>query len=417
MRVWFVGLGMLFSAVAHAAAYSAVPDTLDIRAALSLALAQHPQLEALRAQKQVLSGRKLQAYGIESPELYFFREGIGSGQHFAEQRWTLVQRFDFPLTIYYRVQTVVREQQAWQAALEAEEARIRAEVKRAYTDVLYAQELLHLRQEEVVLLERLRQAAQARLAAGLATELEVVRTEIQLADAQSRLEAAARDFVQARYELFRAIGLDPEAQRYDVVFPDTLVYIPVTISQEAVLARLAQLPEMRSQQAAVEAARFHLRQARTSILPKLQLDLYPQDYGDGYRFLGFQVGLSLPLGFLPSASGRVREARAQYEARRWEGRDLQLRLKQRAEAAWHGYDAARTIVERYARQVRDRSRELLARLEQGYRIGEVSLIELLDAQRLVLESEQRYYEALREYYHRLIELEPFLDQELTYTSR
>ena len=392
------------------------PDTLGIREALALALRHHPQLQALRARQEALQGRRLQAYGIETPQLYFFREGIGSGQAFAEQRWTLVERIDFPLVTYYRLQANGLESRALTAELEATTARIRADVKRAYTDVLYAQELVHLRQEEVALLEQLREAVRARVAAGLATDLEVARTEIQLADAQSRLETARRDFLQARYELFRAVGLDPEAQHYDIVFPDTLAYVTVEIPQEAVLARLDQLPELHSQQAQLQAARVNIRQARASLLPQLQLDVYPQDYGSGYRFVGFQIGISLPLGFLPGYRGRVREARALYEMRRWELEDLRLQLKKQAEQAWHGYETARIVVERYARQIRDRSRTLLHRLQRGYRLGEVSLIELLDAQRLVLESEQRYYEALRDYYHQLIELERFLGHELTFTN-
>lgn len=416
MLAWLFGLGILLSAAPDWSAADDAPDTLGIREALTLALQHHPQLQALRARQDVLRGRRLQAYGIESPQLYFFREGIGSDRTFAEQRWTLVQRFDFPLVVYYRLQTNRLEGQALEAELQALAAHIRAQVKRAYTEVLYAQELVHLREEEVALLSQLKEAAQARVAAGLATDLEVGRTEIQLADAHSRLEIARRDFLQARYALFRAIGLDPEAQRYDLVFPDTLRYVAVTIPQEEVLARLDRLPELRRQQARVHAARMTVRQARASLLPQLQLDLYPQDYGHGYRFFGVQVGFSLPLGFLPGYRGRVQEARAQYTTRQWELQDLRLQLKQQAEQAWHGYEAARIVVERYARQIRSRSHELLRRLRQGYRLGEVSLIELLDAQRLVLESEQRYYEALRDYYQQLIELERFLGRELTFTN-
>ncbi len=395
---------------------TSTPDTLGIRDALTLALSHHPQLQALRAQQETLRGRRLQAFGIESPQLYFLREGIGRGQTFAEQRWTLTERIDFPLVTYYRLQANGLEFRALTAELEAAAVRLRTEVKRAYTDVLYTQELVHLRQEEVALLEQLREAARARMAAGLATGLEVTRTEIQLADARSRLETARRDFLQARYVLFRAIGLDPEAQRYDLVFPDTLTYVAVEIPQEAVLERLDQLPELHGRQARLQAARAIVRQARVSLLPQLQLDIYPQDYGNGYRFIGFQLGISLPLGFLPGYRGRVREARALYETRRWELEDLRLQLKQQAEQAWHGYQTARIVVERYARQIRDRSRALLRRLQRGYRLGEISLIELLDAQRLVLESEQRYYEALRDYYHQLIELERFLGRELTFIN-
>ena len=64
--------------------------------------------------------------------------------------------------------------------------------------------------------------------------------------------------------------------------------------------------------------------------------------------------------------------------------------------------------------MRARAQELLARTREGYQVGEINLLALLDTQRTYLASELRYYNALRDYYLHLIELEQFLGDEVIF---
>jgi cobalt-zinc-cadmium efflux system outer membrane protein len=50
----------------------------------------------------------------------------------------------------------------------------------------------------------------------------------------------------------------------------------------------------------------------------------------------------------------------------------------------------------------------------AYRLGEVDLLNLIQAQQIYLNSQQRYLSALRDYYIQLVELERFLNLELVY---
>jgi cobalt-zinc-cadmium efflux system outer membrane protein len=47
-------------------------------------------------------------------------------------------------------------------------------------------------------------------------------------------------------------------------------------------------------------------------------------------------------------------------------------------------------------------------------LGEVDLLNLISAQQIYLNSQQRYLSALRDFYIQLVELERFLDLELVY---
>jgi cobalt-zinc-cadmium efflux system outer membrane protein len=289
-------------------------------------------------------------------------------------------------------------------------------VKTAYVEVLYAQEMVHLGAQGVMLGESLLAAVMEQVAAGAAAELDALKVELQLADARGALEERLRLHNEARYTLYHAIGLDPDAQAYGVVFPDTLVYRETAVGQEEVLSRLAGLPEIAGADRAALAASWRVREMRNVALPRLRLSYWPQDFGGGYRFRAFEVGVSVPLWFAFSERGVVLRARAEAEETRWSGVELRLDIKRDIERAWHGYQSSKQTIQRYATTVRALAEDVLARTREGYRLGQLDLLSLLDTQRTYLSAQVRYYEALRTYYVHLIQLERYLGRDLVFAE-
>ncbi len=93
---------------------------------------------------------------------------------------------------------------------------------------------------------------------------------------------------------------------------------------------------------------------------------------------------------------------------------MYLDLKRKVEQAWHSYETSKATISRYNNEVRTRAQELLARTQEGYQVGEINLLTLLDTQRTYLASELRFYNALRDYYIYLIDLEQFIGEELVF---
>jgi cobalt-zinc-cadmium efflux system outer membrane protein len=392
-----------------------IGDQLGVLEAIERAYQQNPMLNDLQAQIQGKKGMWWNAFGIHAPMFSYMKEGIDDGL-FMEQRWGITQILDFPLTSFYRLKQTSTEQDAMILALESERKRVKAAVKTAYTELLYTQELMHMRGEEVRLAEELIEVANVRVEAGEASELEQIKAEIQLAEAQSGQEEALRQFQNARYNLFNVVGLDPDDQSYTISFPDTLVYISTDIDQTDVLNRIGVQPALQSASRFVDAAQLGLKQTRSSLLPTLQFDLFTQDFGFGYNQFGFQIGLRVPLWLVPNHRGSVQTAQAELQSRTWKQRAIYLDLKKQVEQAWHNYETSRIGIERYNTIVRARTTELLAQTQEGYRIGELNLLTLLDAQRTYLASELRFYNTLRHYYIQLINLEQFLNEDIVFTS-
>jgi cobalt-zinc-cadmium efflux system outer membrane protein len=388
-------------------------DQLGVYEAVALARRQSPALNQLRQQVEAKGGQWWTSFGLSAPEVMYFKEGIADGQ-FAERRWLVSQTVDFPLQSYYRLRRVGTEQEALERDVESALNDLTVAVKKAYTELLYAQELIHLRQQEVRLAEALREAASVRVEVGEASELELMKAEIGQAEAQSNLEEAARLFQNARYALFNVIGLDPEEQRYSIQFPDTLVYLDVLIHEDRLLPRIDVQPELRSAAQNLAATRLGVKQTRSALLPALRFDWYVQDYGAGFEPFGFQIGLQVPLWLIPNHKGRMRAARADVQRASWKQQAVFLELKKQVEQTWHSYISIRQTIERYQDEVQGRADELLRLTQEGYRIGELDLLTLLDTQRTYLSSRLRYYDTLRAYYFHLIDLERYLGEDIVF---
>jgi len=134
------------------------------------------------------------------------------------------------------------------------------------------------------------QAVRLRVEAGEATLLDQLKAEIQRSVARNNLAEAEQQYHLARYDLFRKAGLMPEHQRYELLILDSLVYHPMVIRQEEVLARLYHQPLLQAVQSQEAMHQWQVREARAEILPAINVSVFMQDLGTGYRYKGFQVG-------------------------------------------------------------------------------------------------------------------------------
>lgn len=390
-------------------------NKITVREALEMAFQNNPELNRAADQIDIERSLRGSALGLKSPELYYYREGI-EDDLFSEQSWGISQSIAFPLTGYYQGKKVSADIEAAQMQLEAVETDVRADVKLAYTELAYAIKKIELFEREAELAEELRQTAEIRLEEGESTELDLIQAEIQLTQSQNALREAEKLRNDARYALFSIIGLDPDEQMYGITYPDTLAFIDVTIRQDEIMSRLDQHPEVLSSERNVEASSRAISAAKSEFLPNIRFDYYRQDFGNGYDFNGFEVGVSVPLWFGLNEGKKVQRAKAARSQAEWRLREKNLSVKENAEKAWHGYEASRQKIQSHMDVIESRSATLLELTREGYRMGELDLLRLLEAQRTYLQGQQMFYQTLKDYYVQLIELERYLPNEIVFTD-
>lgn len=389
-------------------------NRITLQEAVESGLQRNPGLRELYSVLDQKRNTARQETGIDDPEVSYFREGIsnGPGDIFDEQRVTISQSIDFPLTTAYRMKGIREEVTALENEVKAREKMVRAEVKSSYVEVIYALRLQLSRQNQVTILTDLHKAVSTKMELGMASGIDLTSIELQLQEALNDLDQSEFILHKARYNLFYAMGLPVPEQTYDITFSDSLNVIEVEVGQIMTLSMLEQQPEYQSTLHELQAARLFLKEAKSNVMPDLRLNLYRQDYGSGYDFTGFEVGVSIPLWYPLAHKGRINASAARVEEVGWKQDRIRLELKRELEHAWHNYDISRKIINRYRDTMRSRATELQRLSLRAYQLGEIDLLRLLNARQVFLNGEQHYLAAMRDYYLQLIALERYLGRDL-----
>lgn len=389
---------------------------LLIRQAVDSAIQNNPELNQFRA----VLAQKLEEWrtltGIEAPEISYFEEGINSkaAKPFEERRWTVSQSVDFPLTTMYRLKAVKEEGKALRARIRAMENEVRSQVKSRYIEVVYALHMQELGRRQKELAEDLYRAVFTKFETGMANGMDLTNAELQVAEAENTLDEAERMLHQARYSLFYLMGLEIPQISYDILFADTLKSVDMEIAQIQALAVLQEQPLYVAALHDYQASHNKLKEAKSNLLPDIRFNLYRQNYGDGFDYNGFEVGLSIPIWLPFEQKGRIKMAEARQTEIEWQQKSIELDMKQQIEHAWHSYETSKRTIERYQSTLSQKSMKLQELSLRAYRLGETDLLNLIGAQQSFLNNRKRYLASLRDYYLQLAQLEKFLNQELVY---
>lgn len=389
---------------------------LTIQDAVESAYNQNAELKQLQAMIRQEENRWLTETGISAPEVSYFKEGMGSGPGdvFDEKRISVSQEIDFPLTTAYRLKGISEKVKAIKLKEEALKNEIKAEVKSYYVEVLYARYLQKSRQNQLGLAQELYDAVLARFEAGMATGIDLANAELRLEEARNDLDQNEWIWHKARYGLFYSMGLPEEKQLYSIAFSDTLLSVDIQISQIEALLTQHNHPQFLAARHEIESADYLLKEARSNILPDLRLNLYKQNFGEGFHFKGFEVGMHIPLWYPFEQKGKINQAQAYKDEMIWKQKQAGLEIKKQIEYAWHNYDVSRSVIKRYHETMKNKAARLQELSLRAYQIGEIDLLNLLSAQQTYLNSEQRYLSALRDYYLQLVSLEKYIGEELVY---
>jgi Outer membrane protein len=384
---------------------------LTIQEAIKLAMEKNPEINQLKSQLRQKEVEIKSTIGINDPTLTYSKEGMpqGNSNAYTEQRITIEQSIDFPLTSYYRNRKVSDEKKSLEFQLQWKIKTLNADIKNKYIHILYSIYLRNLRQKEIVLANNLKNIAQLKSQSGVGNDIDLLSSELRLEEANNNNEDAEQLLHEARYSLFNAIGLNPEDQRYDISFTDTLLSKQDNIPQEEALEYLDKQPQYLALSSEIAAAKNKVNQANSSYLPNLKFSYYLQNYGGGYNFRGYQVGVSIPLWGYFNQHSMVQLAKAQKVELEWKQESVYLEMKKRIEIAWHSYYAAKNKIDRFESSMKEKSERLQSLTFEAYRLGQINMVTLIDAQKLYLSSQEHYLTALRDYYLTLIELEQYVD--------
>lgn len=394
LRLFFgVGLGVVLWA------RMACAESLTLSQAVQQALQQNPRVLAARQRIVAAQGRLTSARSHPHPDLFLNPLGV-----IEDSQLTLEQRFEvLNGKRTFRAQSANATVQAAQADLRAVELAVTADVTQAYFDLLLALRAQQLTEEAVKLVRALHEAAQKAFDAGDVPRTHVVRTRIELTRAEGELVRTQSEVDVRRAALNTLLARDPATS---LTPADELRYEPRNFDFDVDgLKRLAlqQRPEAQTAQFALQGSQSRVKLARAERLPDLAFQFKREKLSESNARAG--LGLVLPLFDFGRIRGATKAARAEVAEQSALLMLTQQQIVLEVETAYRHAQAARQLVESYEKRTVPDANDLMQMVEQGYRAGGVTLLDVIDAQRTLSATRLEYAQAIAQYRKSLAELE------------
>ncbi len=317
-------------------------------------------------------------------------------------RMNLNVQLQMPLFTWWRIDNTVRmaNLNLQLNALNNEEQKISvtAQVMQAYYSALFAKKMLQLTQQNVERTQKYLKITEKRFEAGQLPKLQLLRAQVQMKSQKSRLQTAKAEYKKSLAFLAKVTGRDlPKVQlqgelTFHPLHLDEQTLFQMALQNRVELKKFNQQKEILTTQQQLAAAANKPNLGLISSF-SVQNGFNPMDPEKFYTNYNVGVQLSWPLfdGFSARYQSRslyysqmaLRERQKEIEA------NIRLQIRQ-AIIALHEADEKIT-----AQQANiELAQEALNLAQAQYNQGVISSLDLLDAQRTLLQTEMAYWQAV-----------------------
>jgi outer membrane protein TolC len=278
----------------------------------------------------------------------------------------------------------------------------------AYYKTLQAERILKSAEEAVKNSQLHLDFANARNIAGMATRSDILKSEVELSNAELEKIKAANSLLAAKGYLNQLMGLPSNN-------PTELVNDLAELNESQVQSYDSLFAE--AIQSRVEVKRFYsLLSAQQNYIQLVKGEYYPSlDANANYNFAGEKIsgmqqnwwlGMTLSIPVFKGFSTKARVTGEQLALKGLE-KDFDALKQQIGQEVWNALLAVKESFERIETSSKglESARENLSLSEGEYKEGTGSIIQLTDAQTVFVATEQNYIQAVADYKISLAELE------------
>lgn len=289
-----------------------------------------------------------------------------------------------------------------QAATEFEivRANVAADVKKAYYRYLYTKEMITVTEESIDRLERHLDDVKSRFGVGLATDFDVLRAEVQLANTIPSLTADRNAFSRAGNMLKSLLGMKTEEE---LLIYGALEYAPFEISlKEALGTALTKRPEITYLDYYIKNLEHSVQVSRKESLPSLSLNgnyAYANDKidisGESEWGTSWSMGLALEFTIFDGwgNSSRIAGKKSDVRSARIEKDDQLSSIDLEVRTAYNYLNEVRDLIRSQEKNIEKAGRAFEI-AEAGNLNGVVTELELQDAQFALTRAKSNYKQAV-----------------------
>jgi cobalt-zinc-cadmium efflux system outer membrane protein len=380
--LWPLGLAAAFLSPDVVCAQQTSPLTLE--QALDLATTQSFAVAAARRELEAQDGAVRQAGLRRNPELSASVEDTRSATR------TTTATLAFPLEWggkrIARIAAAERSRDVAQVELGIVGAQLRAAVMGAYFAVLVAQERSRLAADSAALAAAHAQAVSKRVTAGKVSPVDAHRAQVDRANALLEATLAQADLATARHGLASLWG-DTEPRFETVV--GALGDVPARPELPDLALQIEQAPALLSARSEVERRKALLGLERSRATPDLTLNVGAKRDNELGRTQAV-VGFSVPLPLFDRNEGAVHEAGKRVERALDDYQAARVRVLTELQAASTQLTVARSSLELLQTVALPAAQLAYESASKGFEAGKFGFLDVIDAQRSLLQARARY---------------------------
>ena len=266
-----------------------------------------------------------------------------------------------------------------------------ARVRQAWYEAAWLEESISITQVSRELLAHWESVARSRLETGIGDHADVIRAQVELGKVEDRLQSLVDLRRPLASELNAALGRSVGEPLPSASLPRLQ---RVELDPEALLSGILESsPELQVLRHRVAAAEYEVELARKEFYPDLFVGAdytfigssnNPGVAGSGDDALALTLGVELPIWRSKYRAGvRAAEARVRTSLSRLD--DTHNRLSASLERALYEFRDAKRRVELFRESLIPKGEESLRALDSAYQAGSKGFLDLIDAQRVLLE--------------------------------
>jgi cobalt-zinc-cadmium efflux system outer membrane protein len=379
-------------------------ETLALSDAISLALAEHPEMAVFTYQRDTLNARVKQATILPRPTIGFtIEDAMGTGEHSnfgAAQStlnigWVLEQR-----AIESRVNTAKLAATQVDFDIEIKALDIAAQTATLFIDALILDQRLQLAKLAQQQANEVLKVIARRVTAGKSLSIEQLQSESELIRRALEVEDLEHELEASRYKLMAQWG--GEANRYKL--RGDLLIVPVIQNLSAQLAKLNEHPALLAFANQQRIAQSQIALTRIEARPKWQVSAGIRRYETSDDF-GLVAGISIPFGNDGRSMGEVQVIKAKQAEYQSQGEVLKRALNTQLFVLLQNMKHSKHVIDTLTKQVIPLLEKASMQASDAYDIGRIGYLEWTTIKQELLSTQAQLLDAYQAIHLQHIEIQ------------
>lgn len=414
--VWLLIAALLTAPVVWAQeALPIAPDTavrlasgriITVEFAIARALANSPRLKAAHAATNASKGAQSQAGALPNPELGIEADNIAgqgeySGLKSAEITYGVSQLIEIGGKRDARQEAADHEHSMTHAEFEATRLDLIRDVKTAYAEAVAAKEGVALAEKQKRLADEVLSNVSKRVSAAAVPLFQKSKSEVASSNSAMALDRAQRDYLIARKRL--AGFWDSSSSDFDL---DTSRFFAITPPPQIAGGeeRLRANPDVVRWDAEVARSEAQYALEQANMLPDPRFNAGLKEFR-ATNDRAFVVGVSIPIPVFNFNQGNVAKARGEVTKAASNKHLAEINLNTELTRSQQELESAYRQAQILKTQILPAAEMAFSQSRQGYDAGKFAYLEVLDAQRTLVEARAQYNDTLKTYHTKRAEVE------------